>query len=241
MSDPSVQIFEVESPQYRPFMMSLSASGVTGVQQETEIDTVADVSSSLNDTYFLYDTPSQGYYVWINVDAAGTDPAVAGRIGIEVAINEDDTADDVATAIAAAMNAVSGIAAAAVADVVTAINDADGVADDADDGPGGAATGFTISTSVPGVDSGVGLTYGQFDASIAEAGAGEGDYIITFNKPFVQVPQVVVMCEESCAPRIKAVDQFSVQIETNNLSGAPTDTAFHAFVIGSFAEDLIIG
>lgn len=240
MADASVQVFDVESPQYRPFMLSLSATGVTGVQQETEIETVADVASSLNDTYFLYNTPSQGYYVWINVNAAGTDPMVGGLVGIEVAVAVNATANDVATAVAAAMNAVAGIGASAVADLVTAINDADGLSANAIDSIGD-PTGFIIVVTVAGVDSGVALIYGQYDATIEETGAGEGDYTITFNNPFVQVPQVVVMAAESVVPRIVSVSVSSVQIEMNNLSGVPTDSAFNAFVLGSFAEDLIIG
>lgn len=46
---------------------------------------VADVSGSLNNTYFLLnDEQGNGYYVWFNINSAGTDPAIAGRTGVEV-------------------------------------------------------------------------------------------------------------------------------------------------------------
>jgi hypothetical protein len=230
---------EIVSPQYRPRLLSLSASGVTGVQEETEITCVADVEGSLNDKYFLYNTPSQGYYVWINVDGDGTDPEVDGRVGIEVEIDEDDSNSAVAAAVAAAMDAVNGISASAASQVVTAVNDEDGVVDAAADSGGGTATGFTISQEVAGVDSGVALGFGKFDASIAESGAGPGDYTITFNEPFVRVPQIAVLPKESVVARIVDVTVDSVQIEFNDLSGDPTDTDFDVLILGSQASHAI--
>jgi len=122
---------------------------VTGVAEVTSITCVADVSSSLNSQYFLYDTPYVAYYVWINVAAAGVDPEIAGRTGIMVAIAEDDIAADVATAVAAAMNASIYIGAAAVGAVVTATAAHTGAAADAVDGA--ATTGFTFSVTTQGV------------------------------------------------------------------------------------------
>lgn len=46
----------------------------------------ADVSGNLNNTYFLLnDEQGNGYYVWFNINSAGTDPAIAGRTGVQVA------------------------------------------------------------------------------------------------------------------------------------------------------------
>ena len=72
-----------------------------GTQAEAyDITFVDDVSSSLNDTYFYINggRDSREYYVWYNVAGAGTDPAISGRDGIEVAISENDPAMVVALA-----------------------------------------------------------------------------------------------------------------------------------------------
>lgn len=74
------------------------------------ISPVADVAGSLNNKYFFLN--SQGnthrYYVWINVNGAGTDPMIAGRTGIEVDVATGATAAAVGTALAAAIAAAGG-------------------------------------------------------------------------------------------------------------------------------------
>ena len=73
---------------------------------------VADSTGSLNDTYHdlnVYDASGveKAYYVWYNVNAGGTDPAVANKTGIEVAVATDATAAAVASATKAALEAAS--------------------------------------------------------------------------------------------------------------------------------------
>lgn len=48
-------------------------------------------------SYWEFDTPAENFYVWYNVASAGTDPMIAGRTGIEVAIDTTDSAATVAT------------------------------------------------------------------------------------------------------------------------------------------------
>lgn len=85
-----------------------------GRGQKTKVVTVADATSSLNDTYFELELASptesnkdakKAVYVWINVGGAGTDPALSGKTGVEVTIAADDTAAAVATAIKTALEA----------------------------------------------------------------------------------------------------------------------------------------
>lgn len=66
-----------------------------------EVETVADVNSSLNNTYFeIYSAYDRiGFYIWFNVNGAGTDPALTGLTGIEIPIMENDSAKIVAMAI----------------------------------------------------------------------------------------------------------------------------------------------
>lgn len=69
----------------------------------------ADVAGSKNNKWWTFYVPGnlRGYYVWYNINAAGTDPAVAGLTGIEVAGATGATAATLATASIAAINASS--------------------------------------------------------------------------------------------------------------------------------------
>jgi len=128
-----------------------------GIAEVSSVTCVADVASSLNDKYFYLNAANNStkYYVWANVGAAGTDPAIAGRTGIEATVAVNDTAADVATAFASAINAESDFGAAAVGAVVTVTNAAVGGADDTQDSSL-APTGFTMLTTVQGATAGTG-------------------------------------------------------------------------------------
>jgi hypothetical protein len=67
----------------------------------TKIGCIADVSGSLNNTYFkLYSAPAnKAFHVWFNVDGGGTAPVVANSTAIEVEISQNDPAIVVATAL----------------------------------------------------------------------------------------------------------------------------------------------
>ncbi len=88
------------------------------------ITAVADVAASLNGKYFLI-TDGEGalFAVWIDVDNTGVAPTVPGATLVEVDIAEDDSASTVATAVAAALDAVTAsFNAAAVGAVITSTN-----------------------------------------------------------------------------------------------------------------------
>lgn len=230
--------FPVISSQPRTKMMSFSATGTTGVQEVTSVICVADTAGSLNNKYFTINTPTHSYYVWFNVNSAGTDPAVSNKTGVEVAIATGAANTAVATAVNTALNALSDITSSRSSATLTVTNSGDGTAVDAANAGGGSSAGFTISTTTQGVTSDVALSAGKFDVTIAE-GTGAGDYTITFNEPFMQAPHVVVMCSDARAPRIAAVSTTSVQILLKNLSGTASDSDFHVLVFGSMAEDAI--
>lgn len=132
---------------------------VVGVSQVTDIQAIADVSASLNSTYFYIDTPEHEYYAWINVSSTGTDPAIDGRTGVEIDINQDDIADDVANAIYTALGALADMTAEVVGDTVTVTNSSSGVVEDAVD----YSTGFTISVITSGIDA---VTGEQVEATV---------------------------------------------------------------------------
>ncbi len=76
----------------------------------------------LNDNYFFLSSPTVNYYVWYNVAGGGTDPALAGKTGIQVAISAVDSANAVATATAAAIDLLVAFVSTATLNVVTITN-----------------------------------------------------------------------------------------------------------------------
>lgn len=72
-------------------------------------------------TYFLIQSAGDVnlYYVWFNVNTSNTDPAVGGRVGIEVQILSGDTATTVAAKAALAIGAATGLTASAANGVTT--------------------------------------------------------------------------------------------------------------------------
>lgn len=73
----------------------------------------AGVVSNLNNTYFLLSAGGLtgiNYYVWMNVSGLGTDPAVAGKTGIEVDFAAGASAGTIGTALATAVAAAHGAA-----------------------------------------------------------------------------------------------------------------------------------
>lgn len=115
-----------------------------GAAEATEVMTVADVSGSLDGTYFTISSALDAvdYYVWIDVDNGGNDPAPIGLTGIQVPITSDLNAAGVAQAVRAAVDAEADFLAVLVAsDTVKITNAAIGVTTDAADND----TGFSIS------------------------------------------------------------------------------------------------
>lgn len=76
--------------------------------QVNTITTVADVGGSLNNTYWLFqDQAGVKYYVWYNINSAGTDPMVPGRTGIAVAGATGATASTLGGATRTAITAAA--------------------------------------------------------------------------------------------------------------------------------------
>ena len=100
------------------------------------------MAGSLNSTCFYLSTLTEGVYVWFNVATAGVDPLATDR-GIEIAIPTNETAVNIAIAIAAALDADADFSATRVGAVVTAVND-DGGATYLP-GSGDVDSGFTVT------------------------------------------------------------------------------------------------
>lgn len=101
-------LYTVQFKSFLPYLAAGSPPVTTNPSAaSTDITLVADSSGSLNSTYFTFNSAGDlyQYYVWFNINSAGVDPAVAGRIGIQVAGATNVTAANLATATRAAISA----------------------------------------------------------------------------------------------------------------------------------------
>lgn len=55
-------------------------------------------------SYWTFSASTNDFYVWYEKDGSGSDPAIPGKIGIKIAINSANTANDVCHSTAAAIN-----------------------------------------------------------------------------------------------------------------------------------------
>lgn len=210
----------------------------SGAGSITNVVDVAGAASSLNDTFWLFESAVTEYFVWYNVNGEGAEPTVqpgiAGRTGVEVAIAAGASADDVAAATAAAIDALTGISASDSADVVTVntyIRPDQSPPED-----GSVPTGFDFS--VDGSGSAAVFNNGKFDGTVLQP--SEGVYVVTFNHNYARIPEgAVTAIEDTLVPRITAGDIFSITVEMQDLSGDPTDGGFVLIVHGSEAKDAI--
>lgn len=129
-------------------LLGFGGAAATPTAEVTSITCVADVSGSLNNDYFIINTANDaiGYYVWMNVNSLGVDPMVAGRTGVPVALATNATATQVATAVAAALDALAGFVSTSSGAVVTCTNASTGSTTDA----AATAIAFTISVTTQG-------------------------------------------------------------------------------------------
>lgn len=136
----------------------------TGVRKAQTVSTVPDVAGSLNSTYFLLSSintttkAQKNFYLWLDINGAGVDPAIAGRTGIHVTGATGVTANALATSIRTALNALTGDFVATGATNAVIITDvAPGPVTAAVDGA--APTGFTFGTATAGVASNLNNKY----------------------------------------------------------------------------------
>lgn len=121
-----------------------------GAQEVTPVTCVADVSGNLSGKYWLLNSPTEYYYIWYDVDSGSTDPAISGRVGIEVDISTNDSANTVAGNTRTVINNLNDFSAPATGyPTVTITNAAIGNAKDANAGN----SGFTIGSITQGAKS----------------------------------------------------------------------------------------
>lgn len=147
-----------------------AATARWGRQHCRSITPVADDSGDLNNTYFdlnlvNYSFVEASYYVWFNVNSAGTDPAISGKTGVEVAIATDATAADVAAAMKSAIDTADIECFTVVTSGVLFItNQVQGaITAEADSG----STGFTFEVGEVGLSVDLGATSGPIELTLA--------------------------------------------------------------------------
>jgi len=140
------------------------------IEEQWDITAVADVSSSLNDDYFfINDGADLPFYVWFNIGAAGTDPLLAGKTGIEVAAAVNASATVIAAAVAAAVDAETEFKAVSDGAVITITATVAGQSTDWADSIGGTATGFSFVQCQDGGYLELGLLDGDTEITFEES------------------------------------------------------------------------
>lgn len=165
--------------QYNQVAMTYYASEPTaGVAQVVDIVCKADIESNLNGTFFTYSTPSAHYVFYFVVD--GNNNSMAPDLGegftnVPVAITENSTAAQVATALEAVMEAQTGISSSVSTATVTATNTDTGYCQ----APVDHLTGFTFTVTTEGVT--------------ASAGGNGEIATTTYYKNYVQVAKLAMV------------------------------------------------
>lgn len=100
--------YTLEFKSFIPYLASGSQPQSTSPSQNiTDITLAADTSGNKNSTYLNFGSAGDTnlYYLWFNINSAGVDPAVAGRVGIQVACATNASAATLAAAAQVAINA----------------------------------------------------------------------------------------------------------------------------------------
>lgn len=116
--------------------------------------TVRNTSGSapltLNNTYFFINSAlnANQYYFWINVSGTGTDPLIAGKTGVMVAITSTSSSSQVAAAIKTALDSTSKFITNIEGDILSISNNRIGVTASFQEN----TAGFSIINSKAGED-----------------------------------------------------------------------------------------
>lgn len=196
--------------------LTIASNTLTSAEQ-TQITCIADVAANLDRTYFRIDDQNGSVGVWIDVDDSGSAPP-AGALALDRQIEvtgvvTNDTANDVAIAVAAAISGDAEFSTSAVvAGIFTVTDAAQGTRTDASDGD----TGFSFLNVKQGFD------LGTMTTSIVETVAGE-------------VPKIVVAAQATVAGATAAPASSLTIIESAVVGWDSVNNALDA-VIGTDIE-----
>lgn len=139
-----------------------------GRQQCRTWTAAENAANALEDTYFDmnligYTFTEAQYYVWFN-GGTGSDPAIAGKTGVEVTISSGDSAAVVAAAVKTAIDAADlPVFVSVSGDDFTLENQVQGaVTTETDSG----STGFTLTAGTTGLSVELGATDGPIELAL---------------------------------------------------------------------------
>lgn len=184
-----------------------------GRKARFSVDTIADVTSSLEDQFFLFSSPSADYYCWYEVGGSGgTDPAVSGKTGVKVSIAADATAAAVATATAAAILALADfIAWVDASDNNKVLIECVAFGDVTAPIDGSATTGFAFAEVVEGDLIDLGFTDGDIELGLGPEEAvevkahQEGSEIVERISTGHPIESISLTLKESDAAKLNAL------------------------------------
>ena len=130
------------------FDANLNRIEVTGQPETTTVQCIAASGMSSGEYFKLWSANDAAeYWVWFDINSGGGAPSPPGsEILAEVDITSTDTADQVASALQAVINALTPFSASVSTDTVTITNATAGATTDTVD----VSTGFTITTTNQG-------------------------------------------------------------------------------------------
>lgn len=131
--------------------LEVSTDSALGVKQVSQIDTIADVSGSLDGKYFILYDQNGSVAFWYDVGDSGTlEPSHGADRSVEITtVAANDDADTVASKTQAVIDADSEFSATVSSNEITVTDDKTGIREDVDDG----TSGFTVVTVTPGEDT----------------------------------------------------------------------------------------
>jgi len=137
------------------------------IESEWQIDYAGITAASLDAKFITFSDEDQSvlYYMWHDLDAGSVDPAPAGRTGVEVDVATGDSASTMATAAAAALDALTDISATSSGSVVSVKLDVVGKAE----APADVDTNIALTVCRIGQNLDLGLLEGDVELSIAPA------------------------------------------------------------------------
>lgn len=237
----SVQVYEVESTQYRPRMLSF---GITAGAAQVETVTLPAVAGATQcDFIIIYNQAGESEALWIDIDADGTEPTAAEYLAADVktvlSVSTGESAADVGAIFAAAVSIADVTVVDNLDGTVELTQDIYGDCEDAvpyDEDASGAGS-ISVAVDTDGLDAALGE--GEFDGSVAQSEIGV--FVVSFNKAFLRAPEVgATVKSDNRVVRVTASAVGSVSLEVQDLSGgAAADGDLSLIVIGSDHPDFI--
>jgi hypothetical protein len=137
---------------------------IPAVKEELIVVCEPDVAGSLNGTYFLLSSTTEDFYVWFKVnqndnddedddDQGDNNPLISERTGIKVVINVNESAENVATKVASALNGAVFSADSVNNTVYIQVNNAGPVLNP----PSAGTSGFDVIVSNNGAPASMGF------------------------------------------------------------------------------------